>query len=1374
MWLEYRRIYNFLNRDLYDWNIEKGEEVYVKFNCNAETPVVYDLTNGTRTVPLYEGAFAEILLPAGQGDRRMIFTDAATVEPISVALTPHQFTDYSAMDAEMVILTHPHFLNAPGNPVEQYANFRSSKYEVATVNVIELYEQFGYGVQHTPLAIRNFAHWIKKTWTDPKYFFIIGKGREYDELRRDNQLALVEGTFYVPTFGWPGSDNLLLSDNESPVPIFAVGRLPITEPEQLQVYLDKVVGFESSENLPHGYDEQGWRKRIIHLGGGTTPSEQNSIRGGLTNMENVIEQSRFAGEVLSFYKNDQNAVSSSQSTEVINEINKGVSLITFFGHSAPGLFDFDIDNPSLYSNKDKYPVMFSLGCYSGNIFSASVGAGERFVTYEEKGAIMFGATRGFGFVSALSDFGVRLNRNLGEEFYGEPVAESVRRTVEYFSDFQNIGMEVLVEQYVLAGDPTITLPVYDGPDLIIDPASGSFEPTLIPSGLDTFTFKIDLLNLGERMSAMDSVSVKLERQLPGGSRDSLGTYRVAIDQFRNPWSVRVPVEGRRATGLNRLFVTVDPTEQVEEKPQPVAENNNRLVNAQGEEGITFSVRGSSARPSYPLNYAIVNQPELSLSAVSSDLIMAETEFVWQLDKTSSFNSPTRLEHRATYGGGVLTWEPAITLEAGQVYFWRIAPVAAAGEETIWQSASFIYLPDSPGGWNQSTGEQLVENSTVLMELDSIDNELSLAWTIQDFKLKNKYYETDDRPNGFINGSKKGEFFPWDIYQSMAFVVMKERGEFLYNYQQPGGGGLYGSTMNSYDRAAVFIYAVDTQQGRADAIDFLENVVPEGARVIAYTALRATTYDLNVDEWAADSLDLNGKNLFNVLEANGAQRIRELESGMRPWTFGYTKGGEVFEEYVVTEAGTETVWQRDLPSVAHQGSFSTRLIGPVASYNEITWLIEGFEAGDNIEGDSVLTTVYGITPAGTEVPLYQNTELEFTQDLSQLSATEYPYLRIRHFTHDLFERTNPEVDYLRVTYEPLPDLAFDPAAEYFVTGDTLMQGQTLKMSTAVRNLIPETSTGEVLLKVIARGENGDEYFLDEMVGGFSADTLGEVSFEIPTDNMTGNQQLLVQINPGLVEREVTDLNNNYQFNFVVQEDVLNPTLEVTFDGVRIMPGDLVSPESEILVRIEDENEFRLLTDSTMFDLSITDPEGTVTVYTADHPRIQYQPATSGADNQASIRLMGEFLTDGTYRLTVQGRDDSGNLSGSQLYDTEFEVVQATTVSNVVNYPNPFTTSTRFVYTLTGSDTDMDYRVRIFSASGRIVRELGPADLGPLRIGTHQTDLAWDGTDMFGDKLAKGTYFYRFDMQDREGNSVEQRENLVLDKFFEQGFGKLVIL
>jgi flagellar hook assembly protein FlgD len=110
--------------------------------------------------------------------------------------------------------------------------------------------------------------------------------------------------------------------------------------------------------------------------------------------------------------------------------------------------------------------------------------------------------------------------------------------------------------------------------------------------------------------------------------------------------------------------------------------------------------------------------------------------------------------------------------------------------------------------------------------------------------------------------------------------------------------------------------------------------------------------------------------------------------------------------------------------------------------------------------------------------------------------------------------------------------------------------------------------------------------------------------------------------------------------------------------------------------------------------------------------------------------------------------------------------------VLNYPNPFSTSTKFVFTLTGSEIPQYMTIQIMTVKGIVVKEITEQELGPVHIGTNISQYAWDGRDTYGSLLANGVYFYRvvtkLNTQNLDGMSMSY------DKYFKKGFGKLVIL
>jgi len=149
-----------------------------------------------------------------------------------------------------------------------------------------------------------------------------------------------------------------------------------------------------------------------------------------------------------------------------------------------------------------------------------------------------------------------------------------------------------------------------------------------------------------------------------------------------------------------------------------------------------------------------------------------------------------------------------------------------------------------------------------------------------------------------------------------------------------------------------------------------------------------------------------------------------------------------------------------------------------------------------------------------------------------------------------------------------------------------------------------------------------------------------------------------------------------------------------------------------------------------------------------------------------------LPDGIYNLKIQASDRSGNASGNIEYVISFEVINKPTITHVLNYPNPFSTSTKFVFTLTGTQVPDYFKIQILTVTGKIVRDLNRFELGPIHIGRNITEYAWDGKDEFGDQLANGLYVYRVITQ-LNGQSIEHRESSA-DSFFTQGYGKMYLI
>ena len=94
-------------------------------------------------------------------------------------------------------------------------------------------------------------------------------------------------------------------------------------------------------------------------------------------------------------------------------------------------------------------------------------------------------------------------------------------------------------------------------------------------------------------------------------------------------------------------------------------------------------------------------------------------------------------------------------------------------------------------------------------------------------------------------------------------------------------------------------------------------------------------------------------------------------------------------------------------------------------------------------------------------------------------------------------------------------------------------------------------------------------------------------------------------------------------------------------------------------------------------------------------MKFIPANlNSGENTANIEF-NPNLEDGEYELIVTGKDKAGNKAGDIEYRGVFRVINKPMVSNLLNYPNPFTTSTAFVFTLTGKQVPQEFKIEILT-------------------------------------------------------------------------------
>ena len=142
----------------------------------------------------------------------------------------------------------------------------------------------------------------------------------------------------------------------------------------------------------------------------------------------------------------------------------------------------------------------------------------------------------------------------------------------------------------------------------------------------------------------------------------------------------------------------------------------------------------------------------------------------------------------------------------------------------------------------------------------------------------------------------------------------------------------------------------------------------------------------------------------------------------------------------------------------------------------------------------------------------------------------------------------------------------------------------------------------------------------------------------------------------------------------------------------------------------------------------------------------------------IRFQFDDLEKGPHSIEFKVWDVNNNSSKVSI---DFIVVDEGNIQlmNVYNYPNPFTTSTEFMFEHPFSCNQLDVQIQIFTISGKLVHTINRTINSE---GFRVNNIFWNGKDSFGDQLAKGVYIYRLLVKDVNGTSVEKTEKLVILK------------
>lgn len=1291
----------------------------------------------------------------------------STLEPVGAAGNGF-FTNFETfnVDSAFVIVSHQQLMDG----ANAYAQHRNIRFNTFVVGVEELYDQYGGGFEKSGLAIRRFMDFLLSSWdTEPQYLFLLGKSiREASEGissagagARRNQAFFARNL--VPSFGYPPSDNLItvgLQGSENLVPAVRTGRLAAESNTEVFDYLNKVVTFE---NQPPAE----WMKNVMHFGGGTSDTEQQSFQNYLEGYASIITDTCFGGIVHPFYKDNNEPISINLSSEITELIDGGVSLMTFFGHASSVGFDQSIDNPENFDWNGRFPFLIGNACFTGDIHQPnSSSTSEQFTLLENKGVIGFLSTVKLGFPGALNSYTSELYHQLTHTNYGKSVGDHIRKTIGLMNPGpDNLIMINQVLGMTLHGDPSIVLNSFDKPDYAIEEGAVSFSPSEVTTVLDSMTVIIDISNIGKATN--HSFDVIVERSFPDEGADSV--YVITVSELYNTTtlSLTIPVQADRALGENLFSVYLDlPVNAVDEIDDF---GNNSLEN------ISLPISTGGIIPVYPYKYAVVADPQVTLKASTGNPIANPRNYRFQADTTRHFNSPFLTQMIINQAGGLVEWPLPYTMTDSTVYFWRVA-IDTLPEAMKWQESSFQYI-EGKTGWGQAHFHQFHENFYAQLEyneperkIDFFSGTVNLRAKVLGNSTSLENAVTLDLSVVEYGGCSSAPALHVCVFDPVTFEAWGTAvgGENPQNNFGNANNGL--ACRNRVENYFIF------RQSNAAEMDAFSNMllneIPNDHYVLVYT------WRLLVKD------NLENTPFYSTMDELGATIDQEVQDSI-PYVFLVKKGDlSSAEELFGTSIYDELNLNSFLQASGDEGAMASVRAGPAAQWDSFHYRFRSSEAPTV---DSTNVKLQGIqwNNALTDLENTTNTVHSFDEpNLGNLvNAAEFPFLQIRAHLKDELIQTPAQLKRWHLLYDEIPEAVVNPDEHFVFESSDVEQGEEVLVSYAITNASAVDMDSLLVRYWVVNADNSMQEIDLRRIAPLPAGQSIIDSIQFETWGMAGQNQFWLEVNPTNPQTGQYDQLEQYHFNnflqlgFHVNQDNINPLLDVTFDGLHILDGEIVSARPEISISLTDENMFLMLdqdADTSNFQIFFAEPGGELErhyFYNGSMQNMIWVPA-SGNTNRFQILYRPEFEHDGQYTMLVRGTDKSGNPSGEKDYRITFEVITQSTITDVLNYPNPFSTKTHFVFTLTGSEVPDYMKIQIMTITGKIVREITHMELGPIRVGRNITDYYWDGTDMYGDRLANGVYLYRV-IAKINGQSIDKRETAA-GQYFKREFGKMYLM
>ena len=218
------------------------------------------------------------------------------------------------------------------------------------------------------------------------------------------------------------------------------------------------------------------------------------------------------------------------------------------------------------------------------------------------------------------------------------------------------------------------------------------------------------------------------------------------------------------------------------------------------------------------------------------------------------------------------------------------------------------------------------------------------------------------------------------------------------------------------------------------------------------------------------------------------------------------------------------------------------------------------------------------------------------------------------------------------------------------------------------------------------------------------------------------------------------------------DTTSPRVQLYMNDENFVSGGNTNESPFLLAKLSDESGINTASGIGHDIVAVLDGDVNNPFILNDYYQADLDDFTNG-----TLRFPLRNLAPGLHTISFKAWDVYNN---PVITEIQFVVVgnDTLTLSNVLNYPNPFVNYTEFWFTHNKPFEPLEVQVQVMTVTGKIVwtkNQIVTTD------GFLSKELTWNGRDDFGDKLGKGVYVYKLTVKSNVSHKkAEKFEKLVI--------------